>query len=976
MNDPKGSTWRQWDLHLHTPTSFDYFDKSVTNEQIVDALVVAQVAAIAVTDHHVIDVARIENMRRLAGERIVIFPGIEFRTELGGRESVHLVGLFAEDCDVGDVWNRIQGPLRITNRNVREKTDDRVYVQFAEAAELIHEMGGIVTVHAGRKANSIEQISNAEEFKQQLKEDLAREHIDILEIGSLKDQDDYRRIVFPAIGFACPLVTTSDNHDIRSYNRGPACWIKADVTFRGLLHLLHEPVDRVFLGARPPALDRVNANRTRYIRSVSFQKRSESTLAEHWFRGTVPLNHGLVAIVGNKGSGKSALADIIGLLGDSAAGSSFSFLNEEKFRRPKDNKAKHFEAEITWESDGTAKRTLDEIVDPSAVESVKYVPQSYLERVCNELGTGTENSFTQELRSVIFSHIDEPDRLGHQNLDALLQYHTEETAAAIALRRKDLEAAIETVVALEKRLMPSHRKALVNQLEMKKRELDSHKTAKPAEVPKPETTPETATAQAEIERKIGEVQTEISRLDKDIAAAYAKRTKAAKRVAAADRLLGRIANLEKDIHAFQTDSAGDCAELGLDVNTIMRIELSSVPVTDAKAKAANDIKETADAVRSDNRSGYAWKKAEKEKELEGLRATLDAPQQNYQRYLAQVEAWTRRRNEIVGSETTADSLRFLEHQLIGLDGLPAELDAAKARCLELTVAIFMEVVALTAHYRTVFQPVQRFITEHHLAKDRFHLQFEAAILPMGFESGFLALINQGRRGSFCGQEEGATRVRQLLRGADFSNEEGLHLFLQTMQKHLEFDMRQGQPEPIALETQLKKGVTAKRLYEYLYSLDYLRPHYTLRWAEKDIEQLSPGERGALLLVFYLLIDRSEIPLVIDQPEENLDNQSVYDILVPSIKEAKSRRQIIIVTHNPNLAVVCDADQIIHAAMDKESGNRITYTCGAIESPDMNRKVVDVLEGTRPAFENREGKYRSCEDLARRPRSRSSGGWTR
>ena len=207
-----------------------------------------------------------------------------------------------------------------------------------------------------------------------------------------------------------------------------------------------------------------------------------------------------------------------------------------------------------------------------------------------------------------------------------------------------------------------------------------------------------------------------------------------------------------------------------------------------------------------------------------------------------------------------------------------------------------------------------------------------------------------------------------MREAEFGTEEGLRSFLQAMEKHLTHDMRQEKPEPVALGGQLKKDVTSAKLYQYLYSLDYLKPHYTLRWAGKDIEQLSPGERGTLLLIFYLLIDRSEVPLVIDQPEENLDSQTVYTILVPSFKEAKNRRQIIVVTHNPNLAVVCDADQIIYASMDKENGNRIEYTCGAIENPVINQKVVDVLEGTRPAFENREGKYRSCEDLARRPRA--------
>ena len=156
------------------------------------------------------------------------------------------------------------------------------------------------------------------------------------------------------------------------------------------------------------------------------------------------------------------------------------------------------------------------------------------------------------------------------------------------------------------------------------------------------------------------------------------------------------------------------------------------------------------------------------------------------------------------------------------------------------------------------------------------------------------------------------------------------------------------------------------MYDYLYSLEYLKPHYTLQWAGKEIEQLSPGERGTLLLVFYLLIDRSDIPLVIDQPEENLDNQTVYEILVPSIKEAKDRRQIVLVTHNPNLAVVCDADQIIHASLDKDNGNRITYITGALENPLINRKVVDVLEGTRPTFDNREKKYHTFDDVATSP----------
>jgi hypothetical protein len=67
-----------------------------------------------------------------------------------------------------------------------------------------------------------------------------------------------------------------------------------------------------------------------------------------------------------------------------------------------------------------------------------------------------------------------------------------------------------------------------------------------------------------------------------------------------------------------------------------------------------------------------------------------------------------------------------------------------------------------------------------------------------------------------------------------------------------------------------------------------------------------------------------------------------------------------VTHNPNLAVVCDADQVIHAAINKTRSNTVTYTSGALENPEMNKFLTDVLEGTRWAFGVRDRKYRVGE----------------
>ncbi len=97
-------------------------------------------------------------------------------------------------------------------------------------------------------------------------------------------------------------------------------------------------------------------------------------------------------------------------------------------------------------------------------------------------------------------------------------------------------------------------------------------------------------------------------------------------------------------------------------------------------------------------------------------------------------------------------------------------------------------------------------------------------------------------------------------------------------------------------------------------------------------------------------------MIIDQPEANLDNETVVRKLNPYIREAKKRRQLIIVTHNPNLAVVCDAEQVIVAKMDKQHGNEITYESGALEEMEINKDVVNVLEGTQPAFKKRQSKY--------------------
>ena len=109
---------------------------------------------------------------------------------------------------------------------------------------------------------------------------------------------------------------------------------------------------------------------------------------------------------------------------------------------------------------------------------------------------------------------------------------------------------------------------------------------------------------------------------------------------------------------------------------------------------------------------------------------------------------------------------------------------------------------------------------------------------------------------------------------------------------------------------------ANKIGNWLYSTNHISVNYSVQYDGVNIRQLSPGTRGIVLLLLYLAIDKEDDrPLIIDQPEENLDPKSIFDELVPLFREVKSRRQIIIVTHNANLVVNTDADQVIVAIVD-------------------------------------------------------------
>lgn len=174
------------------------------------------------------------------------------------------------------------------------------------------------------------------------------------------------------------------------------------------------------------------------------------------------------------------------------------------------------------------------------------------------------------------------------------------------------------------------------------------------------------------------------------------------------------------------------------------------------------------------------------------------------------------------------------------------------------------------------------------------------------------------------------------------------------------------------QIQLKKNYSKKEAVRKLLQ-DWYIFNYNISQNGDNISQMSPGKKSFVLLKLLIDLDNSRCPILLDQPEDDLDNRSIYKELVSFIKDKKRYRQIIIATHNPNLVVGSDAEEIIVANQNGEkSKNRnyqFEYISGSLECsyslPDENmilykqgiqEHVCDILEGGRTAFRKRSKKY--------------------
>jgi len=1041
LNYRRGSEWRKWDLHLHAPGTkqndqFRAQDDTELWDRYLRRLHESDVQAFGITDYFSADcyfAAVVEYRRRYPDSPKIFFPNIELRTS-------YVVNRAEEEVNVHLIFNSFQpnhesriksflGFLKITKTDSSDRdikaTELRRTADFESATTTREYIRTALTETYGRDADLLEHVlivtaANNDGIrakpgvkrKAEISDELdkfsdaffgnRRNVAYFLRTNRSEDEQEYTK--------PKPVLSGCDAHSLDDLNAKlgqvvttpidgvvlEPTWIKADLTYEGLKQIVFEPDNRVYIGAESEVERRVRQKGIFYIESLHIDCIAGYQKEQHgaWFCDeNIVLGKELVAIIGNKGSGKSAVTDVIGLLGNShnqiSKGLSggkpeelFSFLNKEKFL--KGGCAKHFEATLNWYEGEPGRNVLDAQTATHLPEKVEYLPQKYLERICANIA---DDEFRATLNEVIFRYVEPQDQHGTSNLNDLIKYRTQEEEEDIAGKKRELHQANEKVVSVEKKLTDDYRNELEERIRLKKEEIEAHGKTRPEEKPNPEAS--TATQSAETAR-VDELSRKIDELSVQIAQCKTEQVETSAAMEQLRQVRQAITREAASLKGIEAEHGATLEAAGLSFGQIVMLTIDFGPLDSAITQKERRLEVIAALLLSEK--DISTMSGDDETALESARSAamaaslvcqkaaievqkaeiverLGKPARDYQQYLRDLKLWKDREEDLRGDDQNpgAETLKGLERELKNINSVyPETLRTVRAERQRIAKEVFNKKRGMTQFYNSIKRSIDAEIAKCREDLGEYNITIEAGLrLNPSFPDEFLRFINQSAAGSFRGQEEGSTMLRSFTdQVTGWEDEAQVFAALDMVVEALQADKRDEASPPNARRDvfkQMKGQKTVQELYDYLFGFDYLRTKYDLKVDGKDLSELSPGERGGLLLIFYLMLDRQEIPLVIDQPEDNLDNKSVYKILVTFIKQAKKRRQIILVTHNPNLAVVADAEQIINVSIDKKDGlHDFDFFSGAIENPHINQAVVDILEGTLPAFDNRRLKYRRLE----------------
>lgn len=908
----RGSEWRIWDLHVHTPLSIENNYNCADNDEGWDKYITAleqlpsDIKVLGINDYLFIDgykkVKEYKDSGRLANIDLIL-PVVEFRlSKFCGHKQFKRINFhvnFSND---------------VTSDIIQHQFLNALSSQYVLSPDCAQQWGGVVTREnledLGRRIIESVPEGQREQFGSPIREGFNNLNLDIDNIlNVLKKAPQYFEGKYiTAIGKTewddfkwddnsiaekKTIINTADivftaSESVEKFNKAKAkleeqkvnsllldcsdahsfsdaqtkdrlgnckCWIKADTTFEGLKQIMYEPEERIKIQMTKPD-----------DKSI-YQVIDSIDLSENGFRhGTIFLNPNLNTIIGGRSTGKSTLLKAI------AAKHGSREVDSDDFVR------KHLEGvSIKWQ-DGT-----DQIG-----REIDYFKQSYMHDIAFDI------SKTNELIEGIIRNKDTSGELQnyYKNQKETTKIISESIFALFQIQ-KELKEKQNELISLGKK------EGVVQQVTILK--------SKIAELQKDSSiTPE---IQREFEQqvaKLKEYDLNVSQADYDLGI-----FKTLLVVTPFDNSLEERYRLNTlSLVLNQSEFAREYKNIKIESEAKFT-ELVRKYITSTKEVKEKIIKRQEEIKLSDTyKKGIAF--IEGNKELKDINDKLVEEEKKLQK--------------IQNCQSDYDALNNKKNNLIAL--------IVQKHCSLKTMAEDV-VQRLQISYDGL---VINVVLNHH--KDILQQFLEARLNQRGYErqdylSRFVRNYNSDNKNY-------VTDILTLLLNG---------------------------------ELQLKSGYFPQNVSTELIANSWYSLGYELSYQNDSFKQMSEGKQAFVILKLLLDFSDKKCPILIDQPEDSLDNRAIYQELVEYIKQKKIQRQIILVTHNSNVVVSADAENVIVANQEgtnshNENGFKFQYKNGALEntspkdetvaeilnSQGIREHVCDILEGGRAAFEKREQKY--------------------
>jgi predicted ester cyclase len=977
--DPRGSLWRRWDPHVHLPGTVlnDQFGSLDVSEALnVLASRNPAIEVIGVTDYLVTNGFRVayDAWSQGAGASIrSLIVNVELRLDVITAKNhpvnLHLICAADQVDGMDDLLSQLEFPYK--DRQYRAEHGSlvdlgRAYTRqpsLEESAALregvnqfkvsFDALKGRFTADGWATKNCVVAVAGGSDGTSGVRDpkggfEARRQEIERfahvifdgnpnqrqfwLGRGSLSLADIVERYGAPKL---CMHGSDKHNADELGLPDGDRyMWIKGDPAFDTLRHACIEPAGRSHIGPNPPTDPTPNGR----ISTISVG-------SDGWFpKDSLPINAGLVAIIGARGSGKTALADLIA----TGAGSQVPFENPHSFVSRAGDLLAGSTATAEWTHGA---RTEHDCASPDGASddggaTVRYLSQQFVEKLC--AADGISDELIREVERVVFNTWPVDERLGTTCFNDLLD-------ARLESARARQETEISAIVALSEQIVDQR---------IRKDELVGHRTEHA------DATKRLAELQSEAEKLTASADQKLAARFTVVADALAKRQQEAQHAAiklkAIERLIADVRSArETEFPRLQAHRRATYAASHLDAAAWQKFEIRfagdvdgvlASAVTAARAAhvsvlggaGAADPSATLDALSDDELAAQTVR-------------VLTADRDRIQKLIGIDTVRTKRLKWV------AEQIGLVRTRLAQLGKQIADAEAADAIISDLNNrrerhygAYFDALLEEQHELDDLYGPLSRIMAESSQSVAKLRFSVKRMVDVDSWAVAGERFLDLRKDGAFRGRGELARLASTGLLGAWRTGDGATAAAaIQAFAAEHSRDLRQqGNVDRTDREAyrHWERGVA-----RWLYDAGHVTLSYSLEYDGVDIQRLSPGTRGIVLLLLYLAVDQEEaIPLIIDQPEENLDPESVYTELVELFRSASERRQVIMVTHNANLVVNSDVDQVIIAKCGKlelAALPELTYLSGGLESASIRAAVCQILEGGENAFRERARRLR-------------------